>query len=156
MLPKIDESNLSWATSTAFLQCDIAALLAAAATCSGTLDIAGRLRVTGFCTSISPVGLVILSCLCRLTVELTANRPAGHPRAGIPAIERVPLKERAPLNERVPLNERNPAAKSKPRLQCLQAGLQVTHVQAQPQVQSQLCVLLSPETALVLHLQAGT
>ncbi|DBA84910.1 TPA: hypothetical protein ACH3X1_005923 [Trebouxia sp. C0004] len=61
----------------------------------------------------------------RLTVELEANRPGGHLLAGSSTIDSIPV------------NERGPTAKSQPHLQRLQAGLQVPHVQAQPQTQQQ-------------------
>ncbi len=65
----------------------------------------------------------MLPCVCRLMVEREANRPAGHPVAGSP--------------------ERRPADESQPHLQRSQAGLQVPHMQAQPQVYSVIYVLFA-------------
>jgi len=48
-------------------------------------------------------------------------------------------------------DERRPAEETHSPLQRPQAGLQAPQVQAQPQVQSQVCVLLSPTTASVLY-----
>ena len=53
-------------------------------------------------------------------------------------------------------DNKRPAEESQSPLQQTQAGLQAPHVQAQPQVQSQSCVLLPPTTALVFNLQDST
>ena len=76
----------------------------------------------------SVVSLLMLPCVCRLTVELEANRPDGPKVAGSPA------------NKSSPVNDRSPATESQPDLPCSQAGLQAPHVQAQPQVQGLIYV----------------
>ncbi len=53
-------------------------------------------------------------------------------------------------------DERRHADESQPHLQRPQAGLQVPQVQAQPQVQSQVCLLVSPKTASVLYFPGST
>jgi len=83
------------------------------------------------------VGLLMLPCMCRLTVELEANRSAGPKVAG------------GPTDESSPVRERRPAVESRPHLQCLRAGLQTPHVQAQPQVHSLIYELLIPTIAFV-------
>jgi len=76
----------------------------------------------GLC--LASVDLLMLHCVCRLVVELEANRSAGHLLAGI--------------------CEMRPAEESHSTLQQPQVGLPATHMQAQPQVHSKpgLCVCL--------------
>ena len=92
----------------------------------------------------SVVSLLMLPCVCRLTVELEANRPDGPKVAGSPA------------NKSSPVNDRSPATESQPDLLRSQPGLQAPHVQARPQVQSQSCALLSSLNAFVFRLQGST
>ena len=80
-------------------------------------------------------GLLMLPCVCRLMVELEANRSAGHPLAGS--------------------SERRPAEEKHSTLQQTQAGPQAPHTQAQIQVQSLLYVF-APTVLVVPLLPGGT
>ena len=63
----------------------------------------------------SVVGLLMLPCVCRLTMELEANRPDGPKVAGSPA------------NKSSPVNDKSPATESQPDLLRSQPGLQAPH-----------------------------
>ncbi len=102
------------------------------------LDTRDLASARAFSNFVSAMGLLILHCVCRLTVELEANMSAGPKVAGSP------------------VDDRGPANESQLHVVRFQAGLQAPHVQAQLQVQSQLGMLVSYNTASVLDIQKST